>query len=83
MAMHDFRCEKCLYYWEEIWHLSEYDENKKQMEEKTKLCPNCQSNDIIKFFPKPSLKFSGEMGNSGFHILDYPTNVERNKKEDS
>lgn len=83
MPTYEFRCNKCVYWWEEIWNLSEYDEKSKEIKEKTKLCPNCKSNDIIKFFPRPSIVFKGEFGKSGFHILDYSTNVEKNKPEDS
>lgn len=71
MPMHDFRCNKCLYYWEDLWHLSEHDEKSKMVEDKTYPCPECGSTDIIRFFTAPGIKFKGEAGKSGFYALDY------------
>lgn len=75
MPMHDFRCNKCLNYWEDYWHLSEHDVKSKEIENKTYKCPSCQSTDIQKFFNTPGVRFVGEAGKSGFYALDY-ANVE-------
>jgi putative FmdB family regulatory protein len=72
MPTHDFRCNKCLYVWEEFWHITEYDSNMEKINNKEWKCPNCGSNDIIKFVNAPAIVFKGVPGQSGFYSLDYP-----------
>lgn len=73
MAMHEFICNKCLRVWEEFWKLSEWEEKTKEVEEKTKKCPNekCNSTDIQKVFYPGQFRLTGKKGESGFHGIDY------------
>lgn len=72
MPIHDFNCKNCLYVWEEIWSVREYDEKMKLISEHLFHCPECNSVDIQKFVNKPGIKFKGKGdGNSGFYALDY------------
>jgi predicted nucleic acid-binding Zn ribbon protein len=70
MPLYQFRCEKCLYCWDEVYSVSEIDDFQEQLEKKLILCPNCKKNDVNFFFPKPSVVFKGEKGNSGFYSVD-------------
>lgn len=80
MPIHNFRCEKCLFYWEEIWSFKEYDDKIKDYNDKIKECPNCKDKKIIKFINPVGIKFKGKAGNSGFYTLDYAL-VDKKDKE--
>lgn len=72
MPIHDFSCSNCLYCWDEVWSVSEYDSKIKELEEHLHLCPECKSTNIKKTVNSPGIKFKGKGdGNSGFYSLDY------------